>query len=223
MTKFAMVFFIILLAGIMISFSDTQKTAICRTQAQSMANNIASTLSNVINSPVEDERKVVSFVSSLSVGKSQLERYTINVTNIPAQNDPKTGSLVVHVLSGMGCEGYARASYDKTMTIMDPTTLSSRWNAGLSLEMRPSDIQKRDYYLIIAKCKPKQAGFSSYLYLRQCNGVLGTELNPETSCPPYLESAEPDMTKRLVANPLLRCCGWEAVENGGTPQCPAPI
>ncbi|GEM_PF-1065245 len=228
LTKFAMVFFIILLAAMLVSFSDAQKESICRTQAQSMARNIASTLANVINSPVEDERKVFTLESSLSVGKIQLERYTINVTNIPSATEPKTGSLVVDVISGSGCKGGARAPYDASLTLVDPAALLSRWNPEKPLELKPSDLQRRDYYLIMVKCRPKQAGFSSYLYLRQCGERLGIAVDPQ-SCDPRLDSNVTTVSDRLK-NPVLQCCGWEALQDvpttniqgktAGKPLCP---
>ncbi len=235
LTKFAMVFFIIMLAGIMISFSDAQKESICQTQARSMARNIAATLTNIVNSPVEDERKVFALESSLSVGKTQLERYFINITNIPNKDDPsttldesKSGSLVVHVLSGTLCEGYARASYDANMVMVDPVSLLSRWKANTDLQLRPSDIQNRDYYLIIAKCRPKVNGFTNFLYMHQCNAPVGISVDPDT-CPPKLGSNETSLSDKLIANPALQCCGWEALETdpttgvntvtGGKPLC----
>ena len=230
LTKFAMVFFIILLAAMLVSFSDTQKQAICKTQAQAMSRNIASTLSNVINSPVEDERKVFTLESSLSVGKSQLERYTINITNIPSEQDPKTGSLIVHVQSGTGCEGYARAPYDASVVMVDPGALLKRWAPEGWLELRPSDLQKRDFYLIMAKCRPKKGGFSSYMYLRQCQAPLGVAVNPQ-DCDPRLDS-NGTIAQRLE-NPVLQCCGWEALQDvpvstvpgktAGQPLCPPPL
>ncbi|MBI2444982.1 hypothetical protein HYV43_01185 [Candidatus Micrarchaeota archaeon] len=230
LTKFAMVFFIITLAAIMVSFSDAQKESICRTQAQSMARNIAATLTNVINSPVEDERKVYTLESSLSVGKSQLERYSINITNIPssATDGQGSGSLVVHVQSGSGCEGYARAVYDKSIILADPVTMLSRWQAEANLVLKPSDLQWRDYYLVMAKCRPKKSGSVSYLYARSCGERLGVALNPAT-CDPRINTNVTSLSEKLQ-NPVLQCCGWEALANdpatgapnaitGGRPKC----
>ena len=218
LTKFAMVFFIILLAAMLVSFSDAQKESICRTQAQSMARNIASTVANVINSPVEDERKVFTLESSLSVGKSQLERYIINITNIRSASEPKTGSLVVHVKSGSGCEGYARAPYDASLVLVEPVAMQSRWAHEGNLTLKPSDLQRRDYYFIMAKCRPKQAGFSSYLYLRQCDAPLGVAVDPQ-SCDPRIDSNFTALSDRLK-NPVLQCCGWEALQDVPTTNIP---
>ncbi len=210
LTKFAMVFFIIALALVMISFTDVQKTAVCRTQAQSMARNIASTLVNVVNSPVEDERKVFALESSLSVGKSQLERYTIEIANIPSSDSTEagSGSITVRVNTTLGCEGFGRATYDKTMKLADPETLTSLWK-GKNLELHPSDVHVRDLYLVIVKCKPKKKGLSNYLYLKRCSAPLGTEINPN------------DCDPRLEQNPVVQCCGWDVVAAKGDPVCPA--
>lgn len=230
LTKFAMVFFIILLAAIMVTYSDTQKEAICRTQAQAMARNLAATLTNVINSPVEDERKVFALQSSLSVGKKQLERYIINVTNIPSERDPGAGSLVVHVKSGSGCEGYASAAYDSGLVLANPNSLLSAWAPHQDLVLKPSDLQRRDYYLIMVKCKPKKSGGYDYLYMARCDAPLGISKNPNT-CDPRLDSNATSLQGRLQ-NPVLQCCGWEALQDvptspvsgkvPGQPLCPTP-
>ncbi len=231
LTKFAMVFFLIMLAAIMVSFSDAQKESICRSQAQSMARNIAATLTNVINSPVEDERKVFALESSLSVGKAQLERYTINITNIPSSDpdSPGTGSMVIHVNSGSGCEGFARAVYDKSIILTTPNTFLSRWQGGASLELKPSDLRKRDYYLIMAKCRPKQSGTVGYLYTGSCSQALGVAVDPAT-CPPFIGANATKPLSERLQDPVLQCCGWEALAidpatgapnaiTGGKPKC----
>lgn len=222
LTKFAMVFFIILLAVIMVSFTDVEKQAICRTQANAIAQSVASTIINVINSPVEDERKVFSLEPSLSVGQKQLERYTINITNIVSQDNPDTGSLVVNVLTTGGCSAGASASYDRSLKLADPNTLVRLWQDSREgdktvIELKPSDIQERDYYLVLAKCRPKQKGLPSYLFMKKCSATLGTTVNPNSDCPPYLELAS---GAALATNPVAACCGWEAVEGVNRPQCP---
>jgi len=231
LTKFAMVFFIIMLAAIMVSFSDAQKETICRSQAQSMARNLAATLTNVINSPAEDERKAFALESSLSVGKTQLERYSINITNRASSDpdSPGTGSIVIHVQSGSGCEGYARAVYDKSTVLTTPNSFQTRWASGASLELKPSDLRQRDYYLIMAKCRPKQSGTASYFYAGACSSSLGVAVNPD-ACAPFISiNASRPLSERL-ADPVIQCCGWEALANdpatgapnaitGGRPKC----
>lgn len=221
LTKFAMVFFIILLAVIMVSFTDTEKQAICRTQANAIAQSVASTIINVINSPVEDERKVFALESSLSVGQKQLERYTINISNIVSQSNPDTGSLVVSVLTVGGCSAGASASYERSMKLVDPDTLLRLWKdsreKGAVIELKPSDIYVRDYYLVLAKCRPKVKGQPDYLFTRKCSAPLGQIVNPDKDCPPYLELAP---GAALGTNPVAACCGWEAVGGGNRPQCP---
>ncbi|MBI4360562.1 hypothetical protein HY572_02190 [Candidatus Micrarchaeota archaeon] len=222
LTKFAMVFFIILLAVIMVSFTDTEKQAICRTQANAIAQSVASTIINVINSPVEDERKVFSLEPSLSVGQKQLERYTINISNIVSQSNPDTGSLVVNVLTVGGCSAGASASYDRSLKLADPDTLVRLWQDSRQggqtiIELKPSDIYVRDYYLVLAKCRPKEKALPSYLFLRKCSAPLGQTVDPDVDCPPYLELAS---GAALSTNPVASCCGWEAVEGVNRPQCP---
>ncbi len=207
LTKFAMVFFIMLLAFIMVSFTDTEKQAICRTQAQAVAQSLASTLTNVINSPVEDERKVVSLESSLSLGRTDLSRYTIQIQHVKNEGG-KGGFLNVLVQTPPGCDpldsarpcqcdGRGRASYEEDTRVVNPENLgSSLWPDKTVLLLEPSNTRRRDYYLVAAKCQPKTKGFSNYLYLAKCGADLGTLVDPQT-CPPILEQ-----------DPVRSCCGW---------------
>ncbi len=86
LTKIAMLFFILALALILTSASGVFKASLCEGQAQLEAERISSILTQVINSPLEDERRVYAFEPILSIGSDDLARYEINITNF--QQDP---------------------------------------------------------------------------------------------------------------------------------------
>src|SRR5512135_1345415 len=80
LTKMAMLFFIAALAGILLVFGSYQQTGLCNEEARSISDRVASGLSQVINSPVEDERRVIQLEPSLALGDGNRARYTLNLT-----------------------------------------------------------------------------------------------------------------------------------------------
>ncbi|MBI5036596.1 hypothetical protein HZC09_04605 [Candidatus Micrarchaeota archaeon] len=208
LTKFSMVFFIIMLSVVMLGFTEKERENVCSTQANKVAKAIASSINAVINSPSEDERKVIALQSSLSYGKREFERYVVELENIPSDEKPFSGSITVRVrpsvvtpqMKGM-CEGGARASYDSA-TRIDPIMLKP--NSPMVLQ--PSDVQQRDYYIVLIKCSPKVPHSPSgtysknYLFVERCSAKLGEE---------------PDPNKCLPLAKVDKCCGW----TGGAPVC----
>ena len=137
LTKFAMVFFIFALALILVSVADRQGKAICEAEAQGTASSIAGAIVNVINSPVEDESKVVSLEAALSAGKEVFQKYTVSLKK-------REQGILVQVSAGAGCTAFGSAPFDKTTDVH-----------LASMELTPSKAFDRTRYLVLVKCQPK--------------------------------------------------------------------
>lgn len=198
LTRFSMVFFIIILATIMASFADRQKESVCQLQANTVAQSLASTINNVINSPSEDERKVIPLQAALSSGKRDFERYWIELTNQPSDTNPSVGTLKVEVKTMSTCSGGARASYDASIK-MDRRTLVPRKNFTLF----PSNTTLRDYYLVLIKCRSKKPPLRNFFFVEKCFAQISQEVDPHLCLP-------------LNTSYVEACCGWK-----GTTPCAA--
>ena len=198
LTRFSMVFFILMLFAIMVSFSNRQKEGVCDIQAQAMAKQIASTFTNVINSPTEDERKVLALLPAVSN-----ERYWMEIENLPSSTNPRAGNLRVEVKTNAQCSGGARASYDESIVIDRQTLVPKK-----TFLVFPSNTTSRDFYLVLVKCRPKKPPLKDYLFLENCRGLLTQDVDPDKCLPLEVDSA-------LSPNRVEACCGWR-----GTPQCP---
>jgi len=154
LTKFAMVFFIFGLTLVMIALADRQSAATCDSQAQGTAASIAGAIVNVINSPVEDESKLLTLEAALGVGKEDFQKYTIFLTK-------KGGSVVVNVTAGKGCNAFGRAPFDEKTDVH-----------LTSLELTPSKAFDRSRYLVLIKCQPKTLSggklFSRQVFFDNC-------------------------------------------------------
>ncbi|HIH20748.1 TPA: hypothetical protein HA244_05770 [Candidatus Micrarchaeota archaeon] len=176
LTRFAMVFFIMALAAIMLMFSNREQRGLCTTQAELNAQQIASSINQVLTSPSEDERLVIPIVAALSVGERDRARYTVTITKRPSQ---KIFSIGVSTES-KDCSGFQSVGYGQMeegniffqSRLNTPAHVVIETFGGESLDMlklTPSLPTDRTSYLIVLKCKHKTFNGAEYLYLQNCN------------------------------------------------------
>lgn len=115
LTKMAMLFFIVALAFIMTGFGTQEKKAVCAAQAQAVAGSIASSVSQVVNAPAEDERRIFPLEAVLSVGSLEYSRYVVFITDSrePSQGGSAGRNFVSITVQGRDrdCTGTASAPY----------------------------------------------------------------------------------------------------------------
>jgi hypothetical protein len=80
LSKMAMLFFIISLAGLLVVFTSQWRSSVCSSQAQVISQTIANDISNELNSPVEDARQVIQLQSTLAIGGGITSQYAINIS-----------------------------------------------------------------------------------------------------------------------------------------------
>jgi hypothetical protein len=172
LTRFAMVFFIISLAAIMLLFSNSEQRGLCKTQAQLTASQISSSINQVLVSPAEDERKVIPLESALSIGQRDRAQYTVKITDRPSASSLSVGVESV----GKDCSAFQSVGYDPnvflTLQGTEPSMVVAESFSGepdlTTLVLNPSAPSKRTFYLIVLKCKQKIFGGEAFLYLQGC-------------------------------------------------------
>jgi len=204
LTKFAMIFFILALALVLLGYSGVEKKNLCVTRAQGLASAIRSSIANVLTAPVEDERKVIPLERVLSIGESDYVKYKIKITNLQASGGSQSGTsqsnqLVIEVLptGAKECNGGGNVPYPTGTTMVFGGTAAENKE---ELELDPYGGiggVDRSWYLVILKCKTKYWPPKEYIYLEDCKNQ-----NPNT-CLDF-ESVE-------------KCCGWPGEDNV---QCP---
>ena len=188
LTRFAMVFFIMSLAMIMLVFSGSEQRGLCKTQAQLAAKQIASSINQVLTSPAEDERKVIPLTAVLSVGERDRSRYSVNITK-----RPESKVLTVSVVAeSKDCSAFQSVGYGEVddANVVFSSKLNEEAHAGVEvfagrsydlLKLTPSKPDDRTSYLIVLRCMEKQGLKKKFLYLQNCNFVPpDTSVNPES-------------------------------------------
>ncbi len=190
LTRFAMVFFIMSLALIVLMFSSAEQKGLCRTQAELTARQIASSINQVLTSPAEDERKLIPLAAALNVGERDRARYTVNITK---RADSKT--LVVGVAAASSdciafqSVGYGEVDEDKVFfqSKLNPSShlLSETFGGNVFevLQLTPSKVEDRTSYLIVLKCRDKSSfAGKKFLYMQNCNYKFppDTGVNPDS-------------------------------------------
>ncbi|VVB70269.1 Uncharacterised protein [uncultured archaeon] len=83
LSKTSMIFFIIALFAIVVAGTSLWEKSFCSSQADVLASQITDVMNQIINSPLEDEKRIFTLEPALSVGGSSLQKYTIDVNFIP--------------------------------------------------------------------------------------------------------------------------------------------
>ncbi|MBI5636272.1 hypothetical protein HY993_04890 [Candidatus Micrarchaeota archaeon] len=170
LSKMAMVFFILALMSVLIIFSSRERASACSQQASQISADIANKLSQAMNSPLEDERLVVSFSPSLSTSGGRTSSYNITITKRnPVGGGEGLISVSTRSLNDADCSGGAKAYYPNGINFvgalanLDEIALTP--SAKESFAGAPST---RTKHLIIIKCTAKDAGRKKFLGLDGC-------------------------------------------------------
>ncbi|OIO28036.1 hypothetical protein COX86_02700 [Candidatus Micrarchaeota archaeon CG_4_10_14_0_2_um_filter_60_11] len=199
LTKFAMIFFIIALSMVLLSLSDAEKGGLCRTQAARIGEGVRGAITQVVNSPVEDERKVYSLESVLSTGKADFERYSLMFTH-HAYGDGKHEIRVTLSSQSTDCvyeraapfKAYEQDENNGFRLFLQGATYNPENHSILLEPSKPGD---RSRYAVIVKCREKSYPYHQYLFLEDCR------------------KDDPNECLSLNSGLPLACCGWE--EPGG--------
>ncbi|MFA4946588.1 MAG: hypothetical protein WC607_03585 [Candidatus Micrarchaeia archaeon] len=193
LTKFAMVFFIMALAGLLLSFSEREREGLCNTQALRVANGIGGSIAQVVNSPLEDERKVYPLESVLSTGKEDYERYEITVTHRAPDGEHSLRVEVTAVQQGCSAaKNVPFTGYDGQTPVGFRVYLLGGAVVDHAFTLEPSNPDARSRYFVMVKCQSKEYPFTRHLFLQDCKNE-----NP-TDCLPLSEGE------------IDACCGWPA-------------
>lgn len=199
LTRFAMVFFIMALAVIMLMFSHNEQKGLCQTQADLTAVQIASSITQVLTSPAEDERKVIPLIAALSVGENDQARYTVSIIKRESSKE-----IIVGVTTeSKDCRSYQSVGYGNAEVqfqnskwippgLSDPhqTTEAFGTQNFPALALTPSDVRDRSSYLVVIRCQEKKFNPTKYLYFQNCNfGGGATSVNPNSCL--RLDSGDP--------------------------------
>ncbi len=197
LTRFAMVFFIMSLALIVLLFSSAEQKGLCQTQAELTARQIASSINQVLTSPAEDERKLIPLVAALNVGERDRARYIVNITK-----NTRSKTLVIGVATNskdciaFQSVGYGDVAEDNVKFVPsrnppgisevdDPHLITESFGANVfkTLQLTPSNPSDRSSYLVVLRCKEKtKFSGKEFLYLQNCNYVFpgATSVNPNS-------------------------------------------
>ncbi|OIO25356.1 hypothetical protein AUJ14_04455 [Candidatus Micrarchaeota archaeon CG1_02_55_22] len=117
LTKMAMLFFIVALSGIMLSIGGTERSALCSNEAYIISRTVAQSLNEVVNSPLEDELRVIKLQSALSSGSGSAARYKLQISILDRPNDPQFNSLLINASSDAdsNCRGGITFLYPKAL------------------------------------------------------------------------------------------------------------
>lgn len=112
----AMIFFIGALAVIIVLFGGIVKGGLCQASAQSTNMRIANAINQVINSPLEDERRVLPLETSLAIGESKSSRYSITISKRTPDKTAESGFLIISTQSEIdpSCASALQVSYPKS-------------------------------------------------------------------------------------------------------------
>lgn len=206
LTKFAMIFFIGALALILLGFANIEKEGLCNTQAQRVSTAVSTSFSQVINAPVEDERKVFPLEPVLSVGKVDYSRYGINVTHrVNLKEEPPKHFLLVEVNpASERCGAGRQTAFKVAEGEGDSEGINIHFVgdeiADHTLSIEPSNPKKRSKYIVMIKCRTKEWPFTQHFFIEDC------------------EENDPEKCLGLGSQVVDECCGWALPD----PACPAP-
>ncbi len=189
LTKMAMLFFITALAGVLLVFGGLQQTGLCNEEARAISDRVASGLTQVINSPVEDERRIVQLEPALAIGDGRSARYTLNITRRLVGGQP-FNALRISAFSDAdrSCNSGVQVTYNKAWDNADdkrlffipsasgsvlPRYYASPPNEFETMMLRPSVLNptlhgKRSTFVAIVKCTQKRVGQKTFVFIQDC-------------------------------------------------------
>ena len=187
LTKMAMLFFIAALAGILLVFGGLQKSGLCNEEALAISNRVASGLSQVINSPVEDERRIIQLQPALAIGDSRSSRYSLNISRRATPDRPDTNAMVISVSSEVdrACSFGVQVTYNKTWDnpidkriyffspLPNPPRQFGGPNPPETIVMMPAPLNPavqgpRTTFIAIVKCTQKTTARKKFIFIQDC-------------------------------------------------------
>lgn len=191
LSKISMLFFIISLAAILMVASSQWRSNLCYTQALSLSQTVSSSIGDALNSPLEDQRNIVSLPYSILVGNGIDSRYSMNLSELSeiASNGVSATDLLVSVFSQYdpSCKASVIIPFDSTQyTLFFIASLSRKYNTPASnilqtLQFLPS--LQPDYsnggvqpnpqglastFVSIVKCQSKTPDKTKHLFIEDC-------------------------------------------------------
>jgi hypothetical protein len=172
LTKFAMLFFIILLAATLVGFEERERKGICESFSQTISDTISSRLNQVINSPSEDEKRVYSFQAALAQGQSELQRYQVNLSFYLDSDDPIL-SVQTLAFGEHECGAGSHIGIPKDLEVYAMRgDNEERITGEATLTADPSAVENRSYYLVFIRCaqklKSEGAPPRKFLFVQDC-------------------------------------------------------
>ncbi|GEM_PF-2629770 len=192
LTKIAMLFFIGALALILVLFGGIVKGGLCQSSAASTNVRIANAINQVINSPLEDERRVIPLEAFLAVGESSSARYTIDISKRKLDSSLNAAYLIISTQSEIdnNCKSALQVSYPKLyefgsggplsqtrlFLISDRTTTGSSTDPiKQTITLLPALAQERQKannyrskFIIVMSCTNKTVSREKYLFIEDC-------------------------------------------------------
>lgn len=197
LTKMAMIFFIAALAIILVLFGGIVKGGLCKSSADSTNARIANALNQVINSPLEDERRVIPLETSLAIGESKSSRYKIEIAKRTPNPAAEAGFLIISTRSEIdeSCSSGLQVSYPKSFEFkLNPDgsvdspqerlflisdrseTLSGTFNKRVTiLPSLASDKETssprnfRSRFIVVMSCTSKEVARNKYFFIEDCS------------------------------------------------------
>ncbi len=194
LTKFAMIFFIGALALILLSVADIEKEGLCNVAAERANKMITSAFIQMLNSPVEDERRVIPLESALSIGKEDLARYEVNITEYSEgdRRELRIETGVAKADCGTGSKVPLELDEDKLVIQMADEDDAPFFTLNPSKPSRGQE--KRSRFLVIIKCRDKYEGKKEYLLVQDC------------------KQEDPAQCIQFDSEGPKQFCGWEEQE-----------
>ncbi len=177
LSKFGLVFFLFAIAGFIMVFATRAKDTMCSQQAQAIADSIGGKISQVVNSPLDDEKRIEPLKSGITLAQGYLVGYNVTISVVFHDGDTsKPGDILVDVKSKRGnCEGYSRVPFSTNTRIQLLSAISDRIapnnRGGEDMRVLPSTTTQgqKSYYLVILKCKNEQQWEPwHYLLIQDC-------------------------------------------------------
>lgn len=185
----AMLFFIVALAAILVSLSGYERTSLCSQEARTVSLTLAQSINEIINSPLEDERRVIKLKSTVSVGNGISGRYNITISR-RTTSDPALSELGIDVLSESGqCSAGISLKYPAALDTASPKRLVLMPGAGATgrsgasatgrvrewITLKPSAYKPgdpRSQFLGLVKCTQKSVAGGArgpyYIFIQDC-------------------------------------------------------
>lgn len=191
LTKFGLIFFIVALAAIVFLFEVQARSKICSDQTRAITDAVTGRIAQVLNSPVEDERRVYAFPLALVLGRNDLTRYTVDLTLFHSAGTGGyfqtmgSGKIIVNASPAgePGCEAGSSIPFTNFIVMLNPSSARSLDPQAVGtpsnrivMHFSPSTLTGTEpsKYLIIIKCgnknnPPGSPSFKRFLLFQDCS------------------------------------------------------